>query len=328
MKKTGISVFPKSALIEKLHESLNPFWNIECYLEFEKPSDANILFASKNNDRILGAIFKIYQGHIILLPNLTFRKFNIRERSPMLINEAREVGNRLKQCLSDIHNNLNSKEDKSPRPSWAEYTEFELVDSIKLLHKIEKNIEIIENLTVENDRLLEEVKQIEILKNLLYETGKQLENGVIEALKILGYQAENFDNGVLELDQVITSPEGDRYIGECEGKDNKAIDITKFRQLQDNLNEDFHREDVEEKAFGLLFGNPQRLLNPKERTDDFTIKCKNGAKREMIGLVNTVDLFKVARYLSENDNEPFKIKCREIIKEQLGGVIKFPNLPT
>lgn len=48
----------------------------------------------------------------------------------------------------------------------------------------------------------------------------------------------------------------------------------------------------------------------------------------MIGLVNTVDLFKVARYLSENDNEPFKIKCREIIKEQLGGVIKFPNLPT
>ena len=82
----------------------------------------------------------------------------------------------------------------------------------------------------------------------MYESGKPLENAVIKALKILGYSAENYDDGKLELDQVIISPEGDRFIGECEGKDNKDIDITKFRQLQDGLNADFEREEVSEKA--------------------------------------------------------------------------------
>lgn len=114
--------------------------------------------------------------------------------------------------------------------------------------------------------------------DLLYESGKALENAVIKALKILGYHAENYNDGTLELDQVITSPENERYIGECEGKDNKDIDIGKFRQLQDSLNEDFQRDDVKDKAFGLLFGNPQRLINPTERTLDFTEKCKRGAE--------------------------------------------------
>ena len=93
------------------------------------------------------------------------------------------------------------------------------------------------------------------------------------------------------------------------------------------LNEDFQREEVEEKAFGLLFGNPQRLINPEDREFDFTDKCKRGAQREKIGLINTADLFDVARYLSENQDEPFKIVCRNIIKENLGQIIKFPPIP-
>lgn len=160
---------------------------------------------------------------------------------------------------------------------------------------------------------------------MLFETGKPLEKAVIQALELIGFHAENFDDGTLELDQVITSPEGDRYIGECEGKDNKAIDVTKFRQLQDSMNEDFYREEVEEKAFGLLFGNPERLIAPSKRKTNFTEKCKKGAKREGIGLVKTIDLFKVAKYLLENEDEEYRMKCRKSIKEQLGEIIDFPK---
>jgi hypothetical protein len=88
-----------------------------------------------------------------------------------------------------------------------------------------------------------------ILQDLLFEQGKPLENAVTKALRILGFEAENYDDGELELDQVITNSEGHRYIGECEGKDNKDIDITKFRQLLESLNADFDREEVEEKAY-------------------------------------------------------------------------------
>ncbi|QKZ14192.1 hypothetical protein [Spirosoma sp. KUDC1026] len=143
-------------------------------------------------------------------------------------------------------------------------------------------------------------------------------------MKILGYSAEGFDDGRLELDQIIISPEGDRFIGECEGKDTKDIDVSKFRQLQDALNEDFAREEVSEKAYGILFGNPQRLTSPFERTLDFTDKCKRGAEREKIALIRTADLFNAAQYVTEFKDEAYKVQCRQAIREQLGSVVVFP----
>ena len=187
-------------------------------------------------------------------------------------------------------------------------------------HKSEilKKQKEIENLKLKLD-------EQESLKDLLFETGKPLENAVIKALKILNYQAENYDDGKLELDQIIYSPEGERFIGECEGKDNKDIDVSKFRQLLDGLNADFEKEEVNEKAVGLLFGNPQRLLNPSERTLTFTQKCMTGAKRENIGLIKTEDLFLVCRHILENNDDKFAEKCRKAISQQLGQIIKFPT---
>ena len=150
---------------------------------------------------------------------------------------------------------------------------------------------------------------------------------VTKALDILGYKAENYNDGELELDHVIESPEKIRYIGECEGKDTKDINITKFRLLLESLNADFAREDVEEKAYGILFGNPQRLLEPSKRILDFTKKCKTGAEREKIALVKTTDLFVVANFLQQNKNERFKKDCRKAISDGLGKIVNFPSLP-
>jgi hypothetical protein len=142
----------------------------------------------------------------------------------------------------------------------------------------------------------------------------------------MGYQAENYDDGDLELDQVIISPEKTRFIGECEGKDNKDINITKFRQLVDSLNADFAREEINERALGILFGNPERLTSPERRKLDFTKKCQNGAKRENIALVRTVDLFFVSKYLKENKDPDFQKKCRDAIINGLGKIVEFPTV--
>ena len=64
-------------------------------------------------------------------------------------------------------------------------------------------------------------------------------------MEILGYKAENYNDGNLELDHIVTSPEGDRFIGEAEGKDTSAINIDKFRQLAVNIQEDLQRDEVE-----------------------------------------------------------------------------------
>ena len=129
----------------------------------------------------------------------------------------------------------------------------------------------------------------------------------------------------MELDQVIISPEGDRFIGECEGKDKSDISVDKFRQLHDSIQEDFAREDVDEMAMGLLFGNPHRLTEPDKRSSFFTDKCMNNASRAGIALIKTTDLYEVARYVSDSGDMEFAKKCRQAIKDQLGKVVKFPE---
>jgi len=192
---------------------------------------------------------------------------------------------------------------------------------------IDKNTKEIEKIKLRNEKLQVELEEEQALKDLLFEQGKPLENAVIESLKVLGYEAENYDDGELELDQVINSPEGQRFIGECEGKDNKDINITKFRQLLESLNADFAREEVEEKAFGILFGNPERLKNPAERTLDFTKKCKICAEREKIALIKTTDLFVVTKYLKENKDTAYQKACRKAIHDGLGKIVRFPSIP-
>ncbi len=226
-----------------------------------------------------------------------------------------------------IDKSVSGEFSKTPAPDWINHKNYELKEAELTKEKIkDKETKIIE-IQQDIEQLNINVENQKNLKGLLYEIGKALENAVIQALKLLGYTAENFNDGTLELDQIIDSSEGNRYIGECEGKDNKDIDITKFRQLQDSLNEDFQREEISEKANGILFGNPQRLVSPSKRNLDFTEKCKNGADREKIGLIKTADLFKVAKYLLENKDEIFKELCRKEIHNQLGTVVKFPAIP-
>ena len=97
--------------------------------------------------------------------------------------------------------------------------------------------------------------------------------------------------------------------------------------MLESLSADFARDEVQEKAYGILFGNPQRLLEPKSRKLDFTEKCKTGAEREKIALVKTSDLFDIIKYLLENKNEIYKKKCRDAIFKGLGEIVVFPEIP-
>lgn len=309
--------------------------NLEYKLYIEDPNEAQIVFTGKDKSKILGAIYKVGSGHLVTLPILTFNEKDFTEIKEDKEGDEKEFwnkeglafGNAFVKCLIEIDKKLTDDSEKTPTPEWASKKQFLGKIEIKLSDSINKNSEKIAQIKQENEKLKMELEEETKLKDLLFEQGKPLENAVIKALKILGYQAENFDDGALEMDQVITSPEKNRYIGENEGKDNKDINVTKFRQLVDALNADFARDEVEEKAFGILFGNAERLKDPAERKLDFTTKCKSGAKREKIALVKTVDLFTVAKYLNENTDDKFKKACRDAIHKDLGKIVVFPEIP-
>ena len=187
-----------------------------------------------------------------------------------------------------------------------------------------KDIEILE---IKKTELLEQISQETKLKDLLFETGKTLENAINLGLKILGYSAENYNDGVLELDHVIVSPEGDRFLGEAEGKDTSAINIDKLRQLLVNIHEDVQRDEVESPALGILFGNGFRLTEPSHREEQFTTKCLSTAKSSNCILIKTTDLFRVAKYVKESNDQTFAKSCRDSIKLGMGKIVQFPDLP-
>jgi hypothetical protein len=264
------------------------------------------------------------------LPNLNFNgeafSFYDKEKDEEYwTEEALKRGKIFINSLVAIDKSLRSEKAITPKPDWLEKDEYSVekaTETRRLIKKVEKEIE---KKTKELKELNSVLEEQESLKDLLFETGKPLELAVIKALTILGYKADNYDDGELELDQIILSPEGFRFIGECEGKDNKDIDVSKFRQLLDGLNADFEKESVTEKAFGLLFGNPQRLISPNNRTLDFTLKCKTGAQRERIGLIKTSDLFRVCKIVLEKGGDEFAKKCRDAINNQMGDIVIFPD---
>lgn len=311
---------------------LAPLWSkFGSYMRYESYIDSKLTeatFLTKTGEKTVGAIFKVGAGNLILLPPINYDVEAFSEKlgkKPNWNQEGLSFGLSLLQLVLEIDNSLRGSVERTLPPEWIKSKQFELAQANEthaLILNTQKEIDKLENYKKELEVALIEKQS---LRDLLFEQGKPLEQAVIRALKTLGYHAENYNDGTLELDQVIISPEGNRYIGECEGKNDKDIDISKFRQLSESLSADFSREEITEKAFGILFGNPQRLIEPSKRSLDFTAKCKVGAGREKIALVKTSDLFVVARYLQENDNPAFQQACREAIHSGLGKVVVFPE---
>ncbi len=160
---------------------------------------------------------------------------------------------------------------------------------------------------------------------LLYEKGKPLEAAIIEALRTLGFTASQFKDSDSEFDVVFECTEG-RLIGEAEGKDTKAVNIDKLRQLSMNIHEDLQREDVDAPAKPVLFGNGFRLQAPLERGDPFTEKCHSAAATSSTALVATADLFAPVQYLLWACDIDYAAKCRQALLTSTGRV-KFPASP-
>lgn len=317
------------------HPSFGTFWKeFKKYLTFESYLDGKIkmpVFVTKTGEKPIGGIFEIEKGNLVLIPPIVydedkFTKYDKDKKQTFWTKEAIKFGSRLVDLFFEIDKSLRGSSLKTPPPEWVGLPIYSLDEELKITSKIEVVSLEIEKFGITKNSLIEELNNARQLKDLLFETGKPLEQAVISALKILGYVAENYDDGELELDQVIVSPEGQRFIGECEGKDASAINIDKFRQLEENIQSDLQREEVGNPAIGILFGNGFRLAKPEERAEQFTAKCLNSAKRGTI-LIRTVDLYPIVKYLKQNNDVDYAAACRSAILAGVGSIVKFPVVP-
>ena len=221
---------------------------------------------------------------------------------------------------------LKSTTEVTPAPQWAMESTYSLAAERAVSLSLLEAERRVEDAQREKEALQEQVSAAGAPRALLYEKGKPLEAAIVEALKMLGFAAAPFKDGDSEFDVVFECAEG-RLLGEAEGKDSKAVNVDKLRQLSMNIHEDLQREEVSTPAKAVLFGNGYRLTSPLERGTQFTEKCIAAATSQSTALVSTSSLFSVIKYLSNGRDDEHAAQCRTAILEGIG-LVEFPEPAT
>lgn len=333
------SVTPKSGTaiqLDKNAKLLASYWSeFSSYSPYEVEIQGDfkrVLLRSRAGDRTLGAAIQSTTGMLMFLPPLRYdqKKFvrlDKRSDKSYWTEDALQFGKKLASTLGALATSFKHSGQETPPPAWITESQFRLDAEGVLENSIADCTTNITSLQTQKASFEAELRKAGSLRRLLFEQGKPLEAAVLEALRLLGFEARPFSDGESEFDAVFVSPEG-RCLGEAEGKDNKAINIDKFSQLERNLQEDFARDDVTEYAKGVLFGNAFRLLPIEERENFFTEKCISAAKRVKVALVRTPDIFAPAKYLKRSPGDAaFAKLCREAIFRSDGDVVVFPATP-
>ncbi len=248
-----------SQIINSYWDSFGPWTESEIYIE---KATIEPLLTTKDTKKVLGGYKRIGKGCFVFLPMLRDIEDEIvgydpYEDRPVDYEKAVEVGRILRSNLLEIHKLLHLNDRNTTQPVWVSSEDYELISELRIVQEIDREEKAIAEFQMRINGIRSRIQVLEgeidretNLKRLLYETGKPLELSVIEALKILGFMADNYADESSEFDSIFTGPEG-RFLGEAEGKDNSAIAVEKIRQLRTNLDEDFNKEDTNEYAKGV-----------------------------------------------------------------------------
>jgi hypothetical protein len=314
---------------------LAPYW-----AEFEDSSKYQVLLTAPNvptcittrtGDGTVGALFrsKASSGTLLLLPDIDFeddRFTKEKEDGVIWTRAAHQFAGRFVTSIVALDKALRTTSDVTPEPPWAADHRYVLGPEVTLRVELLEAERKVEQAQKEKEAVVERLASVGQFRALLFEKGKPLERIIIDALHLLGFKAAPFKETGSEFDVVFECAEG-RLIGEVEGKDNKAINIDKLRQLSMNIHEDLQRDEVSAPAKPVLFGNAFRLQPVQERTDPFTEKCHSAAAISNTALVSTPDLFAVIQHLTGQPDLDFARMCRLALLEFTGRVV-FPVIPT
>lgn len=313
-------------------ERFGPLSNYEVVVS---GADKNACLTTKNGGRAVGLLVgdNASNGTILLLPDMNFAPdsfFSIEddqgdEDYEPFTDEARRFAASYVAEIVAIDRALRQDAERTSEPEWARVTDYSFSSESELQQELLRAEEAVEQAQRRKEDLKAELAEAGELRGLLYESGKSLEAVILKALRVLGFEAENYEDNKSEFDAVFFSPEG-RLLGEAEGKDSKPIAISKLRQLAMNIHEDFERDEVDVPAKGVLFGNAYRLTPPPDRAEPFTDKCLASATSQSFALVHTPDLFMVCQYFIESGDAEFAKQCREMLVSGVG-LVTFPKIP-
>jgi len=269
------------------------------------------------------------KGAVVLLPMLHYDRVAFTEKKENKTHwtkPALDFGRKLVSTFLAIDEALKAARQVTPPPGWLENERYRFSSERNLEGSVTTLTKQVEEIQAKRSEVLRRLEREQELRRLLFEKGPALEDAILEALRLLGLKAERYRESDSEFDVVFTWKD-QRFLGEAEGRDSKAISIDKMSQLERNVSEDFARDEVKVHAKGILFANAFRLQKPSDRSEFFTEKCMTAAARAKVALVRTPDLFEAAKHVKETRDVAFAERCVEAIARAEGTIVEFPAPP-
>jgi hypothetical protein len=328
---SGSSMKLTSLGTEILASYWKEFGSLSEYKVLLSADTKGVSITTKIGEKPVGAIIRsqISSGALVLLPEIDFSPANFfknREDKTYWTPEAKQFALRFISAVVALDKALHTSADVTPEPTWATDRAYVLNSERTLRAELLDAERQVEEAQKRKEDFLEKLRGAGQLRALLYEKGKPLENAIIEALRLMGFKAASYKQADSEFDVVFESIEG-RLLGEAEGRDSKAINVDKLRQLAMNIHEDLQRDDVNAPAKGVLFGNGFRLTPPIDRESQFTDKCIVASQASATALITTSNLYTAAQYLSDQKDDGYAKQCREAMLKGFGPVT-LPQPPT
>ena len=263
---TSIILHPKSSLLKDYWQMFGDENEYRVYLKNSQLFEP--LLTTRDGSRVVGGIFNDgSEGALVALPWVCLEKEEYitdeyeddeGEIKYLWTPVAKSWGNRFLNALSSIDQALKSQSDRTPTPQWVQSDTYKTEEEITLSEELLDIRSQIADLERKNEDKVAKLADAGSLKALLFEQGVPLEEAVLKAMRLMGFSANRYRDSESEFDGVFECSEG-RCVGEVEGKDNKAVNIDKMRQLETNVLEDLSRDEVSEPAKAVLFGNAYRL---------------------------------------------------------------------
>jgi hypothetical protein len=257
---------------------------------------------------IAGSVIPAGVGRLVLLPPVLLQP----EDRPKVVGVLRECAIRLR---ADV--------PATPPPPYAAEQEYALWGESERRRAVEDAVEALHRVQARQGKEETALCTIQRWRGLLYETGLRLQETVVEALNLLGFNAESVEGTRGELDIVAESPLG-LVIGEVTSRERGQVPQDEVDRLHGKAAA-YEVTMQAKSAARVLLANAWPEKRPAERPPHFTDGALQTAVKLGVRLVTTSDLFRAIQHvLAHREDEDFKELCRKTILSGPGGVVELP----
>lgn len=305
--------------VQNLYKFLEKHFHFQVYFNDQK---GKILFTTKNKEHNLGGIYRDKNNNIYLfLPDFN-RPLNDKDFEP-----------KYDYLLKEIYLELfaGDKTDQE-EPEWVKNNSDYLSEIEKEeQNKISEMQKKIDEAQAAINQSCELIKKEQTLKKLLYAQSHALEESILEALQIIGFNnPHNYRTDNFEIDIICDEKDnpGILLIGEAEGTTKKTVNNKKLHQLIAHELTYIEENDTQTESLKIvkvLFGNAFADIPPEQRENYFGPHVYKISKMHKVKLVQTPDLFMVALHIKNTNDKEYAQKCFDSFFDGKEGIINFPK---